>query len=108
MLRKNPYARLVTGLPHVLEEAGRIGEYLADPPRGPDHARDALDEDSQLILEAVPRRGAATPEQLAAKAGVSLRTVRRRLSLLEMSGLVVRHDGAFTLPRRPRPVDEAP
>ena len=108
LLRTNPYARLVTGLPHVLEEVGRIGEYLADPPRGPGHARDALDEDSRLILEAVPRRGAVVPEQLAANAGVSLRTVLRRLSLLEMAGLVVRRDGAFTLPPRPRPVEDDP
>ena len=108
LLRTNPYARLVTGLAHVLEEAGRIGEYLADPPRGPGHARDALDEDARLILEAVPRRGAAGPEQLAAKAGVSLRTVLGRLSLLEMHGLVVRRNGAFALPPAPKPTDPDP
>ena len=84
LLRKHPGARLVAGLPHVLEEIGRIGEHLADPPRGPEHRRDSLDEEAGLILEAVPRRGTAAPEQLAAKAGVSLRTVLRRLSLLEL------------------------
>jgi DNA processing protein len=103
LLRNYPYARVVTGLPHVLEETGRIGEYLADPARGPENARDALDEESRLILEAVPKRGAAGPEQLAAKAGISLRVVLRRLSLLELAGLVVRRDGAFTLPRTPAP-----
>jgi DNA processing protein len=97
LLRANPYARLVAGLPHILEEVGRIGEYLADPPRGRVHARDALDEDSQLVLEAVPHRGTADAEQLAARAGLSLRTVLRRLSLLEMAGLVIRRDGAFAL-----------
>jgi DNA processing protein len=98
LLRNHPYARVVTGLPHVLEEAGRIGEFLAEPARGPDNPRDTLDEDSRLVLEAVPRRGSALPEQLAAKAGISLRTVLRRLSLLELAGLVVRRDGAFALP----------
>ena len=102
MLRNYPYARVVTGLPHVLEEVGRIGEYLADPPRGPQHARDELDEDSRLVLEAVPLRGTAAPEQLAAEAGVSLRTALRRLSLLELAGLVVRRDGGFALAPRPR------
>ena len=87
-----PQTRLVTGLAHVLDEVGRIGEYLAEPPRGRDHVRDHLDEESALVLEAVPRRGTAGPEQLAAKAGLGLRTVLRRLSLLEMAGLVVRRE----------------
>jgi DNA processing protein len=98
LLRKHPGTRLVAGLPHVLEEIGRIGEDLADPPRGPEHRRDSLDEEAGLILEAVPRRGTAAPEQLAAKAGVSLRTVLRRLSLLELAGLIVRRDGEIALP----------
>jgi DNA processing protein len=103
LLRNHPYARVVTGLPHVLEEAGRIGEFLADPARGPERPRDNLDEESRLVLEAVPRRGAAAPEQLAAKAGVSLRTVLRRLSLLELAGLVIRRDGEFALPKSSAP-----
>jgi DNA processing protein len=99
LLRLYPQARLVTGLPHVLEEVGRIGEHLAEPARGPAHRRDSLDEESALVLEAVPRRGSAGAEQLAAKAGLGLRTVLRRLSLLEMGGLVVIRDGKVALPR---------
>src|SRR3712207_8729511 len=56
-------------------------------------SRDRLDEESALVLEALPRRGTAGPEQVAAKAGLDLRTVLRRLTLLEMTGLVVRRDG---------------
>jgi DNA processing protein len=97
LLRTYPSARLVTGLPHVLEEAGRIGEYVLAPPRGADHQRDSLDEESALLLEAVPRRGTANAEQLAARAGMSLRTVLRRLSLLEMTGMVVQRDGGVAL-----------
>jgi DNA processing protein len=97
LLRTYPSARLVTGLPHVLEEAGRIGEYVPAPPRGADHQRDTLDEESALLLEAVPRRGTANAEQLAARAGMSLRTVLRRLSLLEMTGMVVQRDGGVAL-----------
>ena len=93
LLRANPQARLVTGLPHVLDEVGTIGEYLAEPPHGRRHVRDSLDEESALVLEAVPRRGTASPEELAAKAGVALRTVLRRLSLLETAGLISRREG---------------
>jgi DNA processing protein len=98
LLRQHPQTRLVTGLPHVLEEVGRIGEYLAEPPPQRRHPRDSLDEESALVLEAVPRRGAADPEELAARAGVGLRTVLRRLSVLEMTGLIVRRpDGGVAL-----------
>jgi DNA processing protein len=102
LLRLHPQARLVTGLPHVLEEVGRIGEHLADPVRGPTHRRDSLDEESALVLEAVPRRGTAGVEQLAAKAGLGVRTVLRRLSLLEMAGLVVLREGRVALTPKPR------
>jgi DNA processing protein len=83
----------------VLEEVGRIGEYLAEPPRGRDHVRDDLDEDSALVLEAMPRRGTIGPEELAARAGLGVRTVLRRLSLLEMAGLVVRQNHGVALAR---------
>ncbi|MFC3382287.1 DNA-processing protein DprA [Couchioplanes azureus] len=97
LLRRYPQARVVTGVAHVLDEVGRIGEYLAEPARGGDHARDGLDEESALVLEAVPRRGIAGPEELAARAGLGLRTVLRRLSLLEIKGLVVRREGGIAL-----------
>ncbi|WP_412747069.1 DNA-processing protein DprA [Krasilnikovia sp. MM14-A1004] len=103
LLRADPAARLVTNLQQVLEEVGSIGEYYADSPRGRVHDRDTLDEESALVLEAVPRRGVASPDQLAATAGLSLRTVLRRLSLLEMAALVVRRDGGIALPPRARP-----
>ena len=107
MLREYPAARVVAGLPHVLEDVSPIGQNLAEPPRGPQHQRDSLDEESALVLEAVPRRGAAGPEQLAAKAGLSVRTVLRRLSLLETLGLIVRRDGAVALAPDPRRSPEA-
>ena len=52
-------------------------------------------------LGLAPRRVPTVPEQLAARAGVSLRTVLRRLSLLEMAGLIVRRDGEVALPSKP-------
>ncbi|MCM4083308.1 DNA-processing protein DprA [Paractinoplanes hotanensis] len=102
LLRERPDATLVTELSHVLEAVGRIGEYQSDPARGPEHRRDGLDEESALLLEAVPRRGTATPEELAVRAGLALRTVLRRLSLLELSGLIERRDAGIALRRKAR------
>ena len=96
-LRNHPDATLVTGVPHVLEAVGQIGEYYAEPARGPGRPHDDLDEESALVLEAVPLRGVAGPEELAAKAGLALRTVLRRLSFLELAGLVRRREGGFAL-----------
>lgn len=100
LLRAHPDAILVTGVKHVLEAVGRMGEYYAEPARGPEHPRDSLDEESALVLEAVPHRGQATPEELAAKAGLPLRTVLRRLSLLELAGLVLRREDGIGLSRQ--------
>jgi DNA processing protein len=102
LLRSHPGTTLVTGLPQVLEAVGRIGEYFADRPRGPERPRDVLDEESALVMEALPARGTASPEQLAAKSGLDLRTVLRRLSLLELAGLVERREGGIALSARPK------
>jgi DNA processing protein len=112
LLRDDPRARVVTGLPHVLDLVGRVGVDMAPPVRGPDRRRDGLDEESALVLEAVPGRGVIGPEQLAARAGLELRVVLRRLSLLETTGLLVRRDGGFALPplqprRRASPVTDS-
>jgi DNA processing protein len=108
ILRGNPYARVVTSAGEVLEEVGRIGEYLTEPPRGREHRRDRLDEESALVLEALPRTGSSTPEQLAAEARLSLRTVLRRLSLLEVAGLVVRSADGVSLARKLAPDPASP
>jgi DNA processing protein len=102
LLRGDERAKVVTGLPHVLDLVGRIGADMAAPARGPEHVRDTLDEESALVLEAIPRRGSVGPEELASRAGLDLRTVLRRLSLLEMAGLLLRRDGGVALASRPR------
>ncbi|MDI6097616.1 DNA-processing protein DprA [Actinoplanes sp. NEAU-A12] len=103
ILRSSPAARVVTNADEVLEEVGRIGEYLTEPPRGPEHRRDQLDEEAALVLEALPPNGSSTPEQLAAEARLGLRTVLRRLSLLETAGLVVRTADGVSLARNLAP-----
>ncbi|MFB9234314.1 DNA-processing protein DprA [Plantactinospora siamensis] len=108
-LRANPESRLVTGVPHVLEEVGRIGADLAPPARGPEEPRDRLDDEAALLLEAVPPRGALDAEQLAARAGVELRTALRKVPLLEDLGLLVRRPEGYALAprRRDRPHDHS-
>ncbi|MFC7547648.1 DNA-processing protein DprA [Plantactinospora sp. GCM10030261] len=112
MLRLHREARLVTGLPQVLEEVGRIGADLAPVPRGTSHPRDRLDDDAAQVLEALPRRGTLDVETLAARAGVDFRTVLRKVSLLEDLGLLVRRDSGYALPpaarRRPSPMGSPP
>ncbi|MEV6849767.1 DNA-processing protein DprA [Actinoplanes sp. NPDC051411] len=97
LLRNHPDATLVTEAAHVLEAVGQIGEYWAEPVRGPARPRDQLDEESALVLEAVPHKGTIAPEELAVRAGLAIRTVLRRLSLLELAGLVERREGGVTL-----------
>ncbi|WBB47114.1 DNA-protecting protein DprA [Verrucosispora sp. WMMA2044] len=119
MLREYLEARLVTGLAHVLEEVGRIGE-LAPVPRGPERPTDLLDDDARSIVEAMPRRGRVDVDALAVRAGLAVRTVLRKLPLLEELALVVRREDGYALvtpsrpstpaqpgpstPTRPRPV----
>ncbi|MEV0722653.1 DNA-processing protein DprA [Micromonospora purpureochromogenes] len=97
VLREQPAARLVTGVPHVLEEVGRIGTDLAPPARGPERPGDLLDDEATMVLESLPRRGVVGLDALAARAGVDVRTAMRKLSLLEELALVLRRDGGYAL-----------
>jgi DNA processing protein len=102
LLREHPQIRLVTGLPHVLEEVGSIGNDLAPTPRGPDRPHDVLDSEATMVFDAMPLRRPAGPDALAAHAGLDIRTVMRKLSLLEQLGFVVRRDGGYILAPKER------
>ncbi|MEU2611806.1 DNA-processing protein DprA [Micromonospora sp. NPDC007271] len=97
VLREQPKARLVTGVAHVLEEVGRIGDDLAPPARAPERPRDQLDDEATQVLEALPRRKPIGLESVAARAGVDLRTAMRKLSMLEELALVIRRDDGYAL-----------
>ncbi|WP_213454556.1 DNA-processing protein DprA [Rhizomonospora bruguierae] len=103
-LRDEPAARLVTGVAHVLEEVGRIGADLAPPVRGPERPEDRLDPVLNRILDGVPTRTPAGAEEIAARAGVDLRSAMRALPALVLQGFVRQEPGGlFTLaPRRKR------
>jgi DNA processing protein len=97
LLRECVDTRLVTGVPQVLEEVGRIGDDLAPLERGPHHPRDDLDATASTLLDALPRRRAAGLEEIAAAAGVDLREVMRKLPMLAHLGFVVERDGGYAL-----------
>lgn len=85
-------ATCATNADEVAEQVGGIGDDLAPPRRGPVLARDALDEVTCRVLDAVPVRGAArSPVEIAAAAGVDLDATMRRLGALAAGGFVTRH-----------------
>lgn len=90
-------ATLVTSAAEVLDLVGRIGADMAEPPRGPCTARDALPPDLAQVLEGLPARQAAAPDEIAAQAGMRLGEVLRALSLLVGHGLVEEHGTGYRL-----------
>ncbi|WBB81932.1 DNA-protecting protein DprA [Micromonospora sp. WMMD882] len=97
LLREFPEARLVAGVPHVLEEVGRLGVDLAPPPRGPSRPTDGLDDEATAVLESMPRRGVTGPDVIATRAGLDVRTALRKLALLEELRLVARREGGYAI-----------
>jgi DNA processing protein len=90
-------ATLVTSAAEVLDLVGQIGSDMAEPPRGPVTARDALPAELAQVLEGLPARRAATPDEIAAQAGVRLADALRALSLLVGHGLVEEHGTGYRL-----------
>lgn len=102
-LRDEPGARLVTGVPHVLEEVGRIGADLAPPVPSPERPEDRLDPLLNRVLDGVPSRTPAGAQEIAARSGVDLRSALRALPALALEGFVEqRPGGLFVLARRKR------
>jgi len=90
-------AQLVTRLEDVLEAVGRIGDDLAPRLKADTTARDRLDPLARQVLDAFPARRAASPEQIALEAAVSLPDVLRMLPSLEIDGFVARRDDGWRL-----------
>jgi DNA processing protein len=91
-------ARLVTRLDHVLEEIGEIGVDLADQERGPERPQDTLDGPELQLFDAAPKRGALTPAEFAARAGVGLLEALAMLPSMALRGHLRMHpDGTYSL-----------
>ena len=94
-------AELVTRAEEVLELIGRPGEFAAEPDR-PAALLDDLDEEERLVYEALPARGARTPDEIAVAAGIPAAQVLGPLAMLEIAGLLQRQDGKWRLARNSR------
>ena len=96
-------ALLVTRAEEVVDAVGAYGEDALSPLRGEDRPEDALDPATRRLFEALPLRRFATPDGLAAVAGLAGPAVLRGLALLSAAGLAESRDGAWrrAVPARP-------
>ena len=92
-------AELVTRADEVREIIGRAGE-LADPQPHPAGALDALTDTERQVYEALPGRGTRTPDEIAVAAGLPATEVLGPLAMLEIAGLIERHEGKWRLGRK--------
>jgi len=91
-------AELVTRADHVVELIGNIGE-LASEEAGPTTALDGLSDAERRVYEALPGRGGATVDQIAVGSGMAPERVLGPLAVLELAGLIQRHEGQWRIVR---------
>jgi DNA processing protein len=107
-LRSPEPTTLVTGVPHILEEVGKLGADLAPVLRGPEHARDRLEPAERRLLEALLVRKPLSSDELATRAGVPALDARRLLPGLAYRGFAQRRAHGFVLaPADPEPTGAA-
>jgi DNA processing protein len=118
---------LVTSADEVIEAMDHVGGFTAGPSRPPSHAsatlpfdvptarsprdrpawddlaRDALDREAAIVLDALPVRGGLPTSDIAAKAGLESTTVLARLAVLAVFGLAERTERGW----RARPTGNA-
>ena len=93
-------AELVTRADEVREIIGRAGEFAGEQPR-PADVLDALTDTDRRVYEALPGRGARTPDEIAVASGLPATEVLGPLAMLEIAGLIERHEGRWRLVRKP-------
>jgi len=91
-------AELVTRAEDIVELVGHIGE-LAPEEQHPITPLDGLSDAERLVYEALPGRGAATVDEIAAAAGLVAEQVLGPLAMLELAGLVQRHESRWRIVR---------
>lgn len=91
-------AELVTRADEVRELAGRAGELATERPR-PVDVLDTLTDTERRVYEALPARGARTPDEIAVASGIATAGVLGPLAMLEVAGLVQRREGRWRLGR---------
>jgi DNA processing protein len=96
---RDPQVRLVTGVPHILDLAGRLGADLAPSARGEERSRDRLEPTERRLLEALLVRKPLSSQAVAARAGVDVRVAMRALPSLAFRGFAQRRGEGFVLAR---------
>lgn len=96
-LLRQPETVLVTDGAEVIEQLSPVGTGLAAVKTGPVLALDQLDVRSKQLLDAVPKRMAASSRSIAAVAGLEHLDVAQRLPALARIGLVVTEQGRWRL-----------
>lgn len=91
-------AELVTTAAEIVERVGRVGELAAVGTSAP-RPLDGVDPALLPVLEALPRRGSASPRQISESSGVPLDAVRAALPELELDRHVVRTEDGWALRR---------
>jgi len=91
-------AELVTRADDVREIIGRAGEFADDLPR-PADPLDSLSDTERRVYEALPGRGARTPDQIAVASGLPAAGVLGPLAVLEIAGLIQCQEGKWRLAR---------
>lgn len=89
-------AELVTRTDEIVELVGRAGEFADEQPRRADPL-DGLSEIELRVFEALPARGARTPDQIAVAAGLPVAGVLGPLAMLELAGFIERKEGRWRL-----------
>jgi DNA processing protein len=92
-------AALVTDVADVVELVGGMGE-LAPDRRGPVLPRDLLEPAARQVLDALPGRGTAAPDEIARSAQTALDDAIARLYELRALGYVERHGDGWKLTRQ--------
>lgn len=91
-------AELVTRAQEVVELAGSPGEFADEQPR-PAAPLDELTANERIVYDALPARGARTPDEISVSSGIPAAGVLGPLAMLEIAGLVQRQDGKWRLAR---------
>jgi DNA processing protein len=94
-------AEVITRTEDIVELVGRIGE-LAPEENRPATALDGLGDEERRVYEALPGRGVATVDQIAVAAAMEPARILAPLAMLEIAGLVERHDGRWRIVRNRR------
>ncbi|MFS0705059.1 DNA-processing protein DprA [Cellulomonas sp. 179-A 9B4 NHS] len=96
-LLRDGVAVCVTDAAEVVELAGDVGADVLDASAQVGAPREGLDPLARRVLDAAPRRGGRSTQDVAVRAGTTVAEARDMLGLLELDGLVRRVGSGWVL-----------